>query len=152
MEINVDPDEEDADVLFESIGDPSPRMITPYLSMDLYNMYDQYDIITKLAFTPYQNYIYVVLYDSPTELMLNVLYTIIPELRAFLREQPNTSLMFHCHQGPNVHVTLSLSYLCPVRGSYYQLMIRTLHYYQDIRLLRQFMEERKRRLYPTTSL
>ena len=136
--------------LFENIGNEVDAIeyITPYLMADnLYNRYDHYDIITKLAFNTYEKYIYVILYDSPTELMLDVLYKVIPELKICLREQPNTSLMFHCHKGINIHITLSLSYLCPIMGNFYELIIRTLHYYQDIKHIINFMEERKRRIY-----
>lgn len=144
--MTIEVDEEDK--LFENIGDNSPRMITPYLMVDhLYNIYDKYDIITKLAFNKYENYIYIVLYDSPTELMLNVLYTIIPELKICLREQPNTSLIFHCHKGLNVNITLSISYLCPIKGNLNELIIRTLHYYNDIKHIINFMEERKKKIY-----
>ena len=147
MEINIE-DKDEEDVLFESIGDPSPRMITPYLMMDqVYNMYDQYDIITKLAFHPYTKYIYVILYDSPMDLMLTTLSRMIPELQRCMLDQPDTSLLFHCHHGPNRNVTISLSYLCPLKGNYYELMIRTIEKEQDLRWVRSFMEERRRKMY-----
>ena len=79
--------------------------------------------------------------------MLHVLYTIIPELKICLRDQPNTSLMFHCHKGLNQNITLSLCYICPIQGSINELIIRTLYYYHDVTHIIKFMEERKKKYF-----
>lgn len=137
------------DVLFETTDDTDESpMIIPYVMLEnVYDIYDQYDIITQLAFQPNEKYIYIVLYDSPTELMLTTLYTIIPELNLCIVDQPYTSFMFQCQSGTNKHITLSLAYLCPIQGKIYELIVRTLHYYHDIKLIRTFMEDRKKRIY-----
>lgn len=137
------------DVLFETTDDNEEcdNTITPYVMLEnVYNIHDQYDIITELAFQPNEKYIYIVLYDSPTELMLTTLYTIIPELNLCIVDQPYTSFMFQCKQGPNKYTTISLAYLCPIQGKIYELIVRTFDY-SDIKLVRAFMEDRKKRIY-----
>ena len=135
--------------IFERIeGDESPRTITPYVMMEhVYNPYDQFDIITHLAF--HRDPVYIVLYDAPMELMLAALQDISRELHACIQDQPHTFFAFHCHEGTNPIVTLSFSYLYLLSGTCYELVVYTVHDHRIGSFVRLFMEERKRRVLPS---